>query len=270
MTASSKITIRDFQSMKDDGEKITMISAYTFPIAKIIDKIGIDSILVGDSLGMTILGYENTLEVTIEDAIRHSQAVSRGVNRALIIGDMPFLSYGIKDKETVRNAGRLIQEGKCEAVKLEGGRERIEEIKEIKAIGIPVLGHIGLTPTYVNEFGGFKVQGKSVDAEKRLIEDAKMLEDAGAFAIVIESVPWKLGKIISQSISIPTIGIGAGQFCDGQVLVIDDIIGLTTSIKPKFVKQYADVTEVISKAVKDYKTEVKELRYPSDQYRYDD
>ncbi len=270
MNRSNKITVRDFQAMKEDGEKITMISAYTYPIAKIIDEMGIDSILVGDSLGMTILGYKNTLKVTIEDVIRHCQAVSRGAERALVIGDMPFLSYGIKDKETVRNAGRLIKEGQCEAVKLEGGRERIEEVKEIKAIGIPVLGHIGLTPTYVNEFGGFKVQGKSVEAEKRLIEDAKMLEDAGAFGIVIESVPWKLAKIISQSISIPTIGIGAGQFCDGQVLVIDDIIGLTTSIKPKFVKRYVNVTEVISKAVKEYKTEVKELRYPSDEYRYDD
>lgn len=270
MSKSKKITIRDFQAMKDDGEKITMISAYTYPIAKIIDEMGIDSILVGDSLGMSILGYKNTLEVTIEDVIRHSQAVTRAVERALVIGDLPFLSYGIKDKETVRSAGRLVKEGKCETVKLEGGRERIEEIKEIKAIGIPVLGHIGLTPTYVNEFGGFKVQGKSVEAEKRLIEDARLLDEAGVFAIVIESVPWKLAKIITETISVPTIGIGAGQFCDGQVLVIDDIIGLTPSLKPKFVKKYANVSEVIAKAVSDFKREVKELRYPSDEYRYDD
>ena len=270
MTSSNKITIRDFQAMKEEGEKITMISAYTYPIAKIIDEMGIDSILVGDSLGMTVLGYENTLEVTIEDVIRHCQAVSRGAKRALVIGDMPFLSYGVKDKETVRNAGRLVKEGKCQAVKLEGGRERIDEIKEINAIGIPVLGHIGLTPTYVNEFGGFKVQGKGLEAEKRLIEDAKLLEEAGAFSIVIESIPWKLGKLISESISIPTIGIGAGQFCDGQVLVIDDIIGLTTTRKPKFVKQYANITEIIKQAVNEYKQEVKELRYPSDEFRYDD
>ena len=270
MEKSRKITVRDFQTMKDDGEKITMISAYTYPIAKIIDEMGIDSILVGDSLGMTILGHENTLDVTVEDSIRHSQAVSRGAKRSLVIGDMPFLSYGITDKETVRNAGRLVKEGKCEAVKLEGGRERVEEIRDIKGIGIPVLGHLGLTPTYVNAFGGFKVQGRSVEAEEQLIKDAKLLEETGVFAIVLESIPWKLGKVISQTLSIPTIGIGAGQFCDGQVLVIDDIIGLTTNIKPKFVKQYVNVREIISKAVKEYKREVKELRYPSDEFRYDD
>ena len=268
MTVSGKITIRDFQDMKDRGEKITMISAYTYPIAKIIDEIGIDSILVGDSLGMSILGYENTLEVTMEDSLRHCQAVSRACERAFVVGDMPFLSYGIEDKETIRNAGRLVKEGKCEAVKLEGGRERIQEIREIKAIGIPVLGHIGLTPTYINEFGGYKVQGKSVETEERLVNDAKMLEEAGIFALVIESVPWKLGKRITETLRIPTIGIGAGKYCDGQVLVIDDLIGLTTIRKPKFVKQYANVTEIIKKAVGDYLSDVKENRYPSDEYSY--
>ncbi len=268
MTASKKITVKDFQTMKEEGEKITMISAYTYPIAKIIDEIGIESILVGDSLGMTILGYENTLEVTMEDSIRHSQAVARGTNRALVIGDLPFLSYGIDDHETVRNAGRLIKEGRCEAVKLEGGRERKEEIQEIKAIGIPVLGHIGLTPTYINELGGYKVQGKSTKAEERLVEDAKILEEAGVFGLVIESVPWKLAKKISENLTIPTIGIGAGQYCDGQVLVIDDLIGLTSDLKPKFVKQFANVGSIIADAVKEYLEEVKSNKYPSEEHRY--
>jgi len=269
MVVSNKITTKKFQEMKEDGEKITMISAYTYPIAKIIDEMGIDSILVGDSLGKNILGYENSLKVTMEDSIRHCQAVARGVRRALIIGDLPFLSYGIKDKETVRNAGRLVKEGNCEVVKIEGGRERVEEIKEIKAVGIPVLGHLGLTPTYVNTTEHSKVKGTSIETEEKLIKDAKILEDAGVFGIVLDSIPWKLAKVISTTLSVPTIGIGAGKFCDGQVLIIDDIIGLSTTTKPKHVKKYANVSEVIGKAVKEFKTEVKELRYPSDQYRYE-
>ncbi|NPD90203.1 MAG: 3-methyl-2-oxobutanoate hydroxymethyltransferase [Asgard group archaeon] len=269
MVVRNKITIKEFQKMKDEGEKITMISAYTFPIARILDEVGIDSILVGDSLGMTVLGYENTLEVTVEDIIRHSQAVSRGSKRSLIIGDMPFLSFGVSIKETTINAGRLVKEGRCEAVKLEGGRERIEDVKAIKAIGIPVLGHIGLTPTYINMFGGFKVQGKEEAAAKRLIEDAKMLEEAGIFGVVLESIPWKLAKEISENLSIPTIGIGAGEFCDGQVLVVDDLIGLTPILKPKFVKKYSNVQEVIRKSVQEYNKEVKEGVFPSEDQRYD-
>ncbi len=268
MVINSKITIKDFQKMKDEGEKITMISAYTFPIAKILDEIGIDSILIGDSLGMTVLGYENTLEVTVDDMIRHCQAVSRGARRSLLVGDMPFLSFGTGVEETIFNAGRLVKEGKCQAVKLEGGRERIDEIKAIEAIGIPVLGHIGLTPTYVNMFGGFKVQGKEESAAKRLIEDAKLLENAGIFGVVLESIPWKLAKEITESISIPTIGIGAGEYCDGQVLVIDDLIGLSPTIKPKFVKKYADTQEIIRKAVLQYKDEVKDVKFPSENQRY--
>ncbi len=269
MTTMEKITIKDFQKMKDEGIKITMISAYTYPLARIIDEIGIDSILIGDSLGMTILGYENTLEVTIEDSIRHSQAVARGTKRAHIIGDMPFLTYGINVEETVRNAGRLVKEGKCESVKLEGGEERTEEIKEIKAIGIPVLGHIGLTPTYINEFGGFKVQGKESKDEERLIKHAKMLEEAGIYALIIESIPWKLAKKITEELSIPTIGIGAGEYCDGQVLVIDDLIGLTFDLKPKFVKKYADVNSIIKNAVIEFAEEVKSGKFPSQEHRYD-
>ena len=266
---SNKITVKDFIRMKEEGEKITMISAYTYPIARIIDEISIDSILVGDSLGMNILGYENTLNVTLEDSIRHTQAVARGAKRALIIGDLPFLSYGISVEEETKNAGRLIQEGNCEAVKLEGGEERVADIIAIKSIGIPVLGHIGLTPTYINMYGGYKVQGRESKDAERLLKDAKLLEDAGVFGIVLEAIPWKLGKKITEEISIPTIGIGAGEFCDGQVLVIDDLIGLSHITKPKFVKHYAKTQEIIQNAVKAYINEVKESKYPSEEYRYD-
>ena len=266
---NKKITVKDFTRMKEEGEKITMISAYTYPIARIIDEVGIDSVLVGDSLGMNILGYENTLNVTLEDSIRHTQAVARGVKKALVIGDLPFLSYGVSVEEETKNAGRLIQEGKCEAVKLEGGEERVDDIKAIKSIGIPILGHIGLTPTYINMYGGYKVQGRENKDAERLLKDAKLLEDAGVFGIVLEAIPWKLGKKITEEISIPTIGIGAGEFCDGQVLVIDDLIGLSHITKPKFVKHYAKTQEIIQNAVKTYIEEVKESKYPSEEYRYD-
>ncbi len=264
-----KITVKDFASMKEEGEKISMISAYTYPIARILDEVGIDSILVGDSLGMNILGYENTLNVTLEDSIRHTQAVARGAKRALVIGDMPFLSFGVSVEEETKNAGKLVQEGNCEAVKLEGGKERIDDIRAIKSIGIPVLGHIGLTPTYINMYGGYKVQGRESKDEERLLKDAKLLEDAGVFGIVLEAIPWKLGKKITEELTIPTIGIGAGEFCDGQVLVIDDLIGLSHIIKPKFVKHYANTQEIIQKAVKTYIEDVKETKYPSEEYRYD-
>ncbi|MHA1668715.1 MAG: 3-methyl-2-oxobutanoate hydroxymethyltransferase [Candidatus Heimdallarchaeaceae archaeon] len=264
-----KITIKDFQKLKEEREKITMISAYTFPIAKILDEMFVDSILVGDSLGMNVLGFENTLKVTLEDMIRHTAAVSRAVKRALVIGDLPFLSYGLDKEETVKQAGNLIKNGNCEAVKLEGGEERKEEVEALLSIGVPVLGHIGLTPTYVNKFGGFKVQGRNEKAQNQLLKDAKALEEAGTFGIVIESVPWKLAKRITEELAIPTIGIGAGEFCDGQVLVIDDLIGLSFIKKPKFVKKYADVKTIIQKAVQQYVKEVKEESFPSEEYRYD-
>lgn len=264
----NKITIKEFQKMKEEGEKIVMVSAHTYPMAKILDEIGIDSILIGDSLGMTVLGYENTLEVTLEDMIRHCQAVARGAQKPLLIGDMPFLSFGTSSEETIFNAGRMVKEGKCAAIKLEGGRERINEIKAIEAIGIPVMGHIGLTPTYINMFGGFKVQGKEEAVAKRLLEDAKLLEEAGVFGIVLEAISWKLAKEISESISIPTIGIGSGEYCDGQVLVIDDLIGLSLNFKPKFVKHYANVQDIVRTAVKEYKVEVKEGIFPSEEQRY--
>jgi 3-methyl-2-oxobutanoate hydroxymethyltransferase len=266
---NNKITVKDFARMKEEGEKISMISAYTYPIARILDEAGIDSILVGDSLGMNILGHENTLNVTLGDSIRHTQAVARGTKRALVIGDMPFLSFGVSVEEETKNAGRLIQEGNCEAVKLEGGKERIDDIIAIKSIGIPVLGHIGLTPTYVNMYGGYKVQGRESKDEERLLNDAKLLEEAGVFGIVLEAIPWKLGKKITEELTVPTIGIGAGEYCDGQVLVIDDLIGLSHITKPKFVKHYTNLQDVIQKAVKTYIEEVKESKYPSEEYRYD-
>lgn len=264
-----KITVNDFQKMKDEGEKITMLTAYTYPFARIMDEVGVDSILVGDSLGMTVLGYPNTLPVTIDDTIRCCQAVSRGVKHALLIGDMPFLTYGISINQTVENAGKIVKEGNCDAIKLEGGRERVDEIEAIREIGIPVLGHIGLTPTYVNLFGGYKVQGKKPADAERLLEDAKLLEEAGVFAIVLESIPWKLAKQITESLTVPTIGIGAGEYCDGQVLVIDDILGLTFDFKPKFVKQYVNLRETISKAVDEYIKDVKEGKYPAEEHRYE-
>lgn len=263
-----KFTIKDFQKKKEENQKITMISAYTYPIARLIDEAGIDSILVGDSLGMTILGYENTLSVKLEDMIRHTQAVSRGVKNALVIGDLPFLSYGLSKEETIKHAGLLIKEGNCQAVKLEGGKERVQEIESLLSIGIPVMGHIGLTPTYVNQFGGFKVQGKTEEAEKRLLEDARYLEEAGVFSMVVESVPWKLGKKITEELTIPTIGIGAGEYCDGQVLVIDDLIGLSFIDKPKFVKKYANIKEIISNALNTFKIDVEEGKFPSEENRY--
>ena len=264
-----KVTIKDFKKMKKEGKKITMLTAYTYPIAKIMDEAGIDSILVGDSLGMTILGYTNTLKVTMEDSIRISQAVSRATTRALVIGDMPFLSYGVNVSDTIKNAGKLIKEGDCQAVKLEGGKERIEEVERLVEVGIPVLGHIGLTPSYVNLFGGFKVQGKTDKKAKKLMEDAKLLQEAGVFSIVLEGMPWELAKKITEELTIPTIGIGAGEYCDGQVLVIDDMIGLTPDLKPKFVKQYSNVKETVYNSIKNYIEEVKAGKFPSSEYRYD-
>ncbi|MBA7575970.1 3-methyl-2-oxobutanoate hydroxymethyltransferase [subsurface metagenome] len=264
-----KVTVKTFQQMKDEKEKITMTTAYSYPLACIIDEVGIDSILVGDSLGMTVLGHENTLKVVLEDSIRITQAVSRGVKRAFLIGDLPFLTYGVNVEETKRNAGLLVKKGDCEAVKLEGGKERLEEVEAIKSIGIPVLGHLGLTPTYLNVFGGFKVQGKKRDDAERILKDAKLLEEAGVFAIVLESIPWKLARQITEELSIPTIGIGAGEFCDGQVLVIDDILGLNEQFKPKFVKQYTNLRESVKKAVTEYLDEVKSGKFPSEEYRYD-
>ena len=242
---------------------ITMLTAYDYPTAMAIDKAGIDCILVGDSLGMVVLGYENTLPVTMEEMLHHARAVSRGAKNALLVGDMPFMSYQVSTEDAVRNAGRFLQQGGMDAVKLEGGRERADAVRAIVGTGIPVMGHLGLTPQSVHQLGGFRAQGKTASAAKRLLEDAKILEDAGAFSLVLESVPARLAETISKQISIPTIGIGAGTGCDGQVLVTHDLLGLFDRFTPKFVKQYANFHEVMNKAFTEYIADVETKRFPA-------
>lgn len=263
-----KTTVSTFEEMKKSGEKITMLTAYDYSTAKLLDKAGVDSILVGDSLGMVMLGYENTLQVTMDDMIHHTKAVSRGVKDAMIIGDMPFMSYHVSVEQAVRNAGRFIQEGRAHAVKLEGASNVLPQIEGIVAAQIPVIGHIGLTPQSVNVFGGFKVQGKDEDKAKALIEDALMLQEAGVFAIVLECVPAKLAKVISEKLTIPTIGIGAGNSCDGQVLVIQDMLGMYSDFTPKFVKQFAKLNESIVEAVESYNKDVKSGAFPEEKHGF--
>ncbi len=258
-----KVTTLTFRQKKERGEPITMLTAYDYPTAMAIDKAGIDSILVGDSLGMVVLGYENTLPVTMEEMLHHARAVSRGAKSALLVGDMPFMSYQVSTEEAVRNAGRFLQQAGMDAVKLEGGRERADAVRAIVGTGIPVMGHLGLTPQSVHQLGGFRAQGKTASAAKRLLEDAKILEDAGAFSLVLESVPAQLAEYISKQISIPTIGIGAGAGCDGQVLVTHDMLGLFERFTPKFVKQYANLHEVMNKAFADYLDDVETKRFPA-------
>lgn len=264
----AKITTATFGEMKKKNEKITMLTAYDYSMARLLDEAGSDCLLVGDSLGMTMLGYEDTLSVTMEDMIHHTKAVKRGAKSALVVADMPFLSYHINDEEAVRNAGRLIKEAGAHAVKLEGGKNVKSKIEAILAAQIPVMGHIGLTPQSVNMFGGFKVQGKSEIQAKQLIEDAKMLEALGCFSIVLECVPEKLAKIISEQLTIPTIGIGAGAGCDGQVLVIQDMLGMYTDMLPKFVKRYAVLKDEITLAVKQYNHEVKSGEFPEEKHTF--
>lgn len=264
----AKITTATFGEMKKKNEKITMLTAYDYSMARLLDEAGTDCLLVGDSLGMTMLGYEDTLSVTMEDMIHHTKAVKRGAKNALVIADMPFLSYHINDEEAVRNAGRLVKEAGAHAVKLEGGQNVKSRIQAILAAQIPVMGHIGLTPQSVNMFGGFKVQGKSEIQAKQLIEDAKMLEALGCFSIVLECVPEKLAKIISEQLTIPTIGIGAGVGCDGQVLVIQDMLGMYTDMLPKFVKRYAVLKDEITLAVKQYNHEVKSGEFPEEKHTF--
>lgn len=265
---SSKFTIQSFLEAKQKKEKITMVSAYDYSMAQIIDSSGIETILIGDSLGMVMQGYPSTLEVTMEDMIYHCRCVSRGTKNAMLIGDMPFLSYHISNEETVRNAGRLIQEGKVHAVKLEGGKTMAEPIKAIVRAQIPVMGHIGLTPQSVNIFGGFKVQGKEESKARALIEDALALEEAGVFGIVLEAVPEALAKIITEKVGVPTIGIGSGRYCDGQVLVINDLLGMYSDFTPKFVKQYAHLKNTIIEALASYSAEVKNQQFPEEKHTF--
>lgn len=243
-----------------------MLTAYDFPMAKQIDESGVDLILVGDSLGMVVLGYNSTLPVTMEDMLHHAKAVSRAVKRALIIGDMPFMSYQVSTEKAVENAGRFLKEAGCDAIKLEGGKNVVDKIKAIVRAGIPVMGHIGLTPQSATALGGYKVQGKDLESAKSLIEDAISICEAGVFSIVLECVPDELAKIITKKVSVPTIGIGAGPYCDGQVLVTNDLLGLYEKFIPSFVKRYINLAPEIKKALASYVTEVKERKFPSEQY----
>ncbi len=264
-----KVTARDIIEKKKKGEKIVTITSYDYSFAKIVDESEIDLILVGDSLSMVMLGYSNTLSVTMDEMIHHTKAVSRGVSNALIVGDMPFLSYKIDNLEAVKNAGRFIQEGGAEAVKVEGGTEIIPTIKAMIDADIQVMGHIGLTPQAIYQFGGFLVQGKTIEAAKKLILDAKNLEEAGVFSIVLESIPWQIAKLITNSVNVPTIGIGAGPYCDGQILVIHDMLGIFTDIKPKFLKYFGNIGEAIRSALNDYKDEVINGIYPDREHSYE-
>ncbi|MEA4950515.1 MAG: 3-methyl-2-oxobutanoate hydroxymethyltransferase [Petrimonas sp.] len=266
---AQKFTVKSFQEAKENNRKISMLTAYDYSMAKMVDTAGIDSVLIGDSLGMVFQGHESTLPVTVDEIIYHTKAVARGVKNALIVADMPFLSYHISKEEAVRNAGRMIKEGGAEAVKIEGGALFTETIKAIVDAQIPVMGHIGLTPQSVNAFGGFKVQGRDEQSAKRLLEDAKLLEKAGVFAITLECIPDKLAQLITKSVSIPTIGIGAGKDCDGQVLVINDMLGMFSDFVPKFVKQYAKLNVEITAAVRSYASDVKEGRFPADEHTFD-
>ncbi len=265
-TTRKKVTTLAFRQKKEHGEPITMLTAYDYPTALAVDRAGIDSILVGDSLAMVVLGYENTLPVTMEEMLHHSRAVARGAKSAMLIGDMPFMSYQVSVEEATRNAGRFLQEGGMDAVKLEGGRERADAVRSITRAGIPVMGHIGLTPQSVNQLGGFRAQGKTAIAAKRLVEDALILEEAGCFSIVLESVPARLAELISRKISIPTIGIGAGAGCDGQVLVTHDLLGLFDRFTPKFVRKYADFHHEMQKAFADYIEDVETKRFPAQEH----
>ncbi len=247
---------------------MTVLTAYDYLTARAVDLAGIDSILVGDSLGMVILGYKNTLPVTMEDMLHHCRAVSRGASRPLLIGDMPFMSYQISTSEALRNAGRFLQEAGMDAVKLEGGRERLEVIRAIVGSGIPVMGHLGLTPQSVNQLGGFKVQGKIAADAKEILRDALALEDAGCFGIVLESVPSRLAEFISSKLAVPTIGIGAGPGCDGQVLVTQDLLGLFDKFTPKFVKQYKVLHQEIHEALQAYKNDVEGGEFPGEEYSF--
>jgi len=258
-----KVTTLSLKQKKARGEPITMLTAYDFATAQAIDRAGFDVILVGDSLGMVVLGYANTLPVTMEEMLHHCRAVARGASTALLVGDMPFMSYQVSVPEALRNAGRFLQEGGMESVKLEGGRERLEAVRAIVGAGIPVMGHLGLTPQSVHQFGGFRAQGTTVAAARRLLEDALLLQDAGCFSLVLESVPGRLARKVSEQLEIPTIGIGAGPGCDGQVLVTHDLLGLFDRFTPRFVKKYADLHKEMARALALFKDDIENRSFPA-------
>ncbi|MBE6034785.1 3-methyl-2-oxobutanoate hydroxymethyltransferase [Aminipila sp.] len=263
-----KNTVTTLQEQKKNSDKITMLTAYDFSTAKLMDQAGINCILVGDSLGMVMLGYQDTLSVTMEDMIHHTKAVSRGCTETFVVADMPFMSYQTSVYDAVVNAGRLIKEGCAQAVKLEGGLEVCPQIEAIVKASIPVMAHLGLTPQSVNAFGGFKVQGKDEEAAKRILKEALAVQEAGAFAVVLECVPAKLAELISSKLEIPTIGIGAGKGCDGQVLVYQDMLAMYGGFKPKFVKQYANIGEQMKKAFSDYISETANGEFPAEEHTF--
>lgn len=261
-----KVTIVDLQEKKERREPITMVTAYDYPTGLLVDQAGIDIVLVGDSLAMVVLGHENTVQVTMDEMLHHCRAVARGARYPLLVGDMPFMSYQVHRREAIRNAGRFLKEGHMDVVKLEGGLEMAETVEAIVNAGIPVMGHIGLTPQTISKLGGFRVQGKSVEAAKKLVEDAQALEDAGAFAIILEAVPDRLAALITERVRVPTIGIGAGPHCDGQVLVLHDMIGLFDRFTPKFVKRYANIFPTVVEALNQYRQEVLARTFPQPEH----
>lgn len=265
---SGKNSVVTFRNAKLNGEKISMLTAYDYSTAKLMDEAGVDSILVGDSLGNVVLGYEDTISVTMEDMIHHGAAVARGVKNALVVVDMPFMSYQTSVYDALVNAGRLMKEARAGAVKLEGGKSVCPQIKAITEAGIPVMAHLGLTPQSVNALGGHRVQGKTEEAARKLMEDAKAVEEAGAFSVVLECVPAKLAAVITRELSIPTIGIGAGNGCDGQVLVYQDLLGMFSDFTPKFVKKFANVGEVMKEAFREYRKEVGDGTFPAKEHEY--
>lgn len=261
-TTSRKVTIHTLGRMKQRGERIAMLTAYDYPTAKLLDGAGLDALLVGDSLGMVVLGYPTTLPVTMEDMLHHCRAVARGASRALLVGDLPFMAYQASREDAVRNAGRLLKEGNMEAVKLEGGREVAEAVSAIVAAGIPVMGHLGLTPQAVHRMGGYRIQGRDAATAERLKADAQAIEKVGAFALVLEGIPAELAQEVTAASSIPTIGIGAGPHCDGQVLVTQDMLGLFEDLSPSFVKRYAELACVLRDAFSRYRDEVRAGTFP--------
>ena len=265
---SKRITTTMLTNMKANNEKIVMATAYDYASAKVADEAGMEMILVGDSLGMVVLGYENTLSVTMDEMIHHGKAVVRGVKRAMVVIDMPFMTYQITKEDALRNAGRAIQETGAPAVKLEGGEDMAKTVEKIVRAGIPVVGHIGLTPQSVGQMGGFVVQGKSERMARQLLKDALALEDAGACSLVLEGIPWQLGQLITEKITIPTIGIGAGVYCDGQVLVYHDILGLQTELRPKFVKPFGQFYNPMVDAMRAYAKEVKDAIFPAPEHTF--
>ncbi|MBN6188637.1 3-methyl-2-oxobutanoate hydroxymethyltransferase [Aneurinibacillus sp. BA2021] len=268
MAGNTMVTTASLKEMKQQGQRIVMLTAYDYPAAKLAEEAGVDMILVGDSLGMVVLGYESTLPVTLDDMIHHTKAVTRAAKRAFVVADLPFLTYHGTIEESLRNAGRLMQEGLAKAVKIEGGAELAPLIRRCTQAGIPVVAHIGLTPQSVHQLGGYKVQGKTPEAAQKLLDDARALEEAGAFALVMECVPKQLAALISQKLSIPTIGIGAGAGCDGQVLVYHDILSYGSERVPKFVKTYADAGSLIKKAIAQYAEEVRSGAFPAEEHTF--